>query len=55
MTDGFVFAFVDASAVYGHMLELYSPVPALTEFYAMVAEAARTFQGGDPITTIRMT
>jgi len=55
MTDGFVFAFVDASAVYGHMLELYSPVPALTGFYAMVADAARTFNGGDPITTIRMT
>jgi Glyoxalase/Bleomycin resistance protein/Dioxygenase superfamily len=52
MSDGFVFAFVDTSAIYGHMLELYAPLPQLTEFYAMVAEAAHEFRGGDVLTTI---
>ena len=38
------------------MLELYSPVPALTGFYSMVAHAARDWQGdGDILTTIEMT
>lgn len=59
MTDGFVFAFADTSAIYGHMLELYAPLPALTGFYAMVAEAARTFphgkHGGDVLIETRMT
>jgi hypothetical protein len=54
MTDGFTFAFVDTSAAYGHMLELYAPVPALTGFYAMVADAARNWQGGEVLTTIAM-
>ncbi|MBU6266508.1 MAG: VOC family protein [Sphingomonadales bacterium] len=47
MTDGFVFAFADTSAAYGHMTELYAPLPALTDFYAAVAEAARDWRGGD--------
>lgn len=55
MMDGFVFAFADTSAAYGHMLQLYSPLPALTDFYAMVADAARGWQGGDVLTTISMT
>ncbi len=54
MNDGFVFAFVDTSAAYGHMLELYSPVPSLTGFYAMVADAARDWASGDVLTTIAM-
>jgi hypothetical protein len=54
MKDGFVFAFADTSAVYGHMTELYAPVPALTGFYKMVADAARDYRGGDVLTTIRM-
>lgn len=52
MPDGFVFAFADTSAAYGHMLELYAPVPALTGFYDMVAGAARGYRGGDILTTI---
>ncbi len=52
MLDGFVFAFVDTTCAYGHMLELYKPVPVLSEFYAMVAEAARGYHGGDILTTI---
>jgi catechol 2,3-dioxygenase-like lactoylglutathione lyase family enzyme len=55
MSDGFVFAFVDTSVAYGHMLELYAPLPALTDFYAMVADAARGWQGGEVLTTIAMT
>lgn len=55
MTDGFVFAFADTSAAYGHMLELYSPLPALTDFYAFVAEAARNWDGnGDVLHTVKM-
>ena len=44
---GFLFAFADTSADYGHMLELYAPLPELVDFYAMVADAARNWQGGD--------
>ena len=52
MNDGFVFAFADTSAAYGHMTELYSPVPALTGFYRHVAEAARKWQGGKILTDV---
>lgn len=52
MTDGFVFAFVDTVATLGHMTELYTPVPVLADFYAMVAEAANSYRGGDVIHTI---
>lgn len=59
MTDGFVFAFADTTATLGHMTELYAPVPVLTGFYAMVAEAARAWgqnpQGREVLTTITMT
>ncbi|WP_408590299.1 VOC family protein [Novosphingobium sp.] len=57
MNDGFVFAFADTSATLGHMTELYAPVPVLTDFYAMVADAARNgfATGQDLITTIAMT
>lgn len=60
MTDGFVFAFVDATAALGHMIELYAPLPALTGFYEMVAKAAESWQTGgedgrgELITTITM-
>ncbi len=54
MRDGFVFAFADTSAVYGHMTELYAPVSALTDFYEAVAKAARSYRGGDILTTISM-
>ena len=52
MQDGFVFAFIDTSVAYGHMLELYAPVPALTGFYDMVSSAARGYRGGDILTDI---
>ena len=53
MNDGFVFAFVDTVSVFGHMLELYAPVPQLTSFYEMVAGAAVDFNGAEPVRTIR--
>jgi len=52
MRDGFTYAFVDAIADYGHMIELYAPLPQLTDFYAMVADAAKSSGGGDIIRTI---
>ena len=52
MNDGFVFAFADTTAMLGHMTELYAPVPALLDFYAMVADAASDWDGDDPIRTI---
>jgi hypothetical protein len=52
MNDGFVFAFVDTVAAYGHMIELYAPLPQLTGFYAMVADAAKSFKGGEVIQTV---
>ena len=52
MNDGFAFAFIDTVARLGHMIEIYSPVPVLTDFYAMVAEAAKMFDSGEVITDI---
>lgn len=46
---GTAFAFVDACATLGHMIELYEPSPTLTGFYAMVAAAARDWDGRDPL------
>jgi hypothetical protein len=43
------FAFIDATARYGHMIELYEPTPTLTGFYAMVAAAAENWDGRDPL------
>jgi hypothetical protein len=51
---GTPFAFVDASASLGHMLELYQPGPGLTGFYAMVAAAAQGWDGKDPIRTVTL-
>lgn len=52
MNDGFVFAFADTTATLGHMTELYAPVPTLTGFYALVAQAAKDYAGGEIVTTI---
>jgi hypothetical protein len=51
---GTEFAFVDATASLGHMLELYEPSPGLTGFYAMVAGAAHGWDGEDPIRTLTL-
>jgi hypothetical protein len=47
--SGIAFAFIDARAALGHMLELYEPSDMLTGFYAMVDQAARDWDGGDPL------
>lgn len=49
MKGGFAFAMVDVTAALGHMIELYSPVPALTGFYDFVAAAATGWDGTDPV------
>ena len=54
MNDGFAFAMVDLLAEAGHMLELYQPLPQLTGFYEFVAQAARGFDGADPVRCIAM-
>lgn len=46
MADGFRYAFVDARATLGHMLELYEPREALTGFYALVRRKAGDFSRG---------
>ena len=46
MTDGFRYVFVDTTAKYGHMLELYEPTESLTGFYAMVRGTAGDFSKG---------
>lgn len=54
MMDGFPFAMMDATARYGHMIELYQGIPVLTGFYDMVREAGRNFDGRDVIRTISL-
>lgn len=51
-TTGTEFAFVDATATYGHMLELYEPTEGLTGFYAMVAEAAKDWDATEPVRSL---
>ena len=46
---GTEFAFVDAVAALGHMIELYEPRPQLTGFYAMVDGAAAGWDGSEPL------
>ncbi|MDH7637443.1 VOC family protein [Sphingomonas oryzagri] len=50
---GLVFAMIDMVATHGHMVELYSPTPSLTGFYAMIADAAREGVGNALIRPIR--
>lgn len=47
--NGTEFRFVDASRALGHMIELYVDSDRLRAFYAMVADAARDWDGGDPV------
>jgi catechol 2,3-dioxygenase-like lactoylglutathione lyase family enzyme len=43
------FAFMDARAELGHLIELYQPSPRLLDFYAMVADAAIDWDGREPV------
>ncbi len=46
---GTEFAFVDAVADMGHMVEIYERSEALEGFYAMVRQAAAGWDGSDPV------
>ncbi|MEP1593374.1 MAG: VOC family protein [Halieaceae bacterium] len=46
------FAYVDTSAVLGHMVELYQEDSGIRDFYAMVAAAAENWDGTDPVRTL---
>ena len=52
MPDGFPFAFIDAVAACGHMIELYPPRPTLTGFYERVLRAAQDFEAGESLRTV---
>jgi hypothetical protein len=43
------FAFHDARATMGHLVEIYERTPRLDGFYAMVRDAAAGWDGGEPI------
>jgi catechol 2,3-dioxygenase-like lactoylglutathione lyase family enzyme len=53
MNDGFAFVMVDGVARHGHMIELYEGAPPLRNFYAMVKDAARGFDGANLIRPIQ--
>lgn len=48
-TTGTDFAFVDAVATMGHMIELYEPSAGLLGFYRIVADAAKGWDGTVPL------
>jgi catechol 2,3-dioxygenase-like lactoylglutathione lyase family enzyme len=48
-SGGQSFAFHDARAERGHLIELYEPSDRLLGFYAMVADAAAGWDGADPV------
>ncbi len=47
--SGVEFAFVDATATLGHMLELYTPEANLKSFYELVRSSAKGWDGSNPI------
>jgi catechol 2,3-dioxygenase-like lactoylglutathione lyase family enzyme len=47
--SGTEFAFVDATATLGHMIEIYVPTPQLLGFYGFVRDAATGWDGRDPV------
>jgi catechol 2,3-dioxygenase-like lactoylglutathione lyase family enzyme len=47
--SGIRFHFIDTSARLGHMVELYERSTPLSAFYAQVADAAKDWDGSDPV------
>lgn len=45
---------MDTVSLYGHFVELYEPVKALTELYDLVAAAAVGYDGSNPVRTLQM-
>lgn len=46
------FAFHDARSELGHLIEIYEGSVPLRKFYAMVADAAKGWDGADPVRTL---
>lgn len=46
------FAFADATAELGHMLEVYEESPGMRAFYAMVAGSTQGWDGDDPVRSL---
>jgi Glyoxalase/Bleomycin resistance protein/Dioxygenase superfamily len=51
--SGAAFVFHDAVAELGHMVELYVGSRSLRGFYAMVADAAKGWDGSDPVRSVQ--
>ena len=49
---GMPFVFHDATATYGHYIELYEPNSRVVGLYEMVARTAREWDGTEPIRTV---
>jgi hypothetical protein len=49
---GLRFAFHDARAALGHLIEIYEPSAGVLKLYALVADAAVGWDGGDPVRSI---
>ena len=52
--SGVRFAFCDARADLGHLVELYEPVPALLDLYAGVAAASKGWDGSAPVRPLEL-
>jgi catechol 2,3-dioxygenase-like lactoylglutathione lyase family enzyme len=52
-TGGTAFRFIDLPSMRGHLVELYERSDRIADFYAMVASAADSWDGTDPIRFIR--
>ncbi|MCH9837879.1 hypothetical protein K0U83_19615, partial [bacterium] len=48
-SGGQAFAFHDARATMGHLLEIYERTDRLAAFYAMVRDASVNWTGDDPV------
>ena len=48
------FAFLDATATLGHMVEIYEDSESLRDFYAMVRHAAKGWTGDNPIRELEL-
>ena len=51
-SSGQAFAFHDAVATLGHMVEIYEPTTGLLGFYAMVKQAADGWDGAGPVRVV---
>jgi catechol 2,3-dioxygenase-like lactoylglutathione lyase family enzyme len=50
--SGLQFAFHDGRAELGHLIEIYEPADSVLRLYRMVRDAARDWDGNDPVRSI---